>query len=120
MYNQIAGPSHRLDTRKTSDAGLDIDADAIRNLQVSFFVFEKQKTNWNNKGRKREDVQFIEAKVDTSLGNIRENIRKSANQKHVSTSMVDPLKAMKKNGMCFYLKKNSENFLKIQKNSGKS
>merc|ERR1712046_559848 len=80
MYNQIAGPSHRLDTRKTSDAGLDIDADAIRTLQ----------------GRKREDVQFIEAKVDSSLGNIRENIRKSANQKHASTSMVDPLKAMKK------------------------
>ena len=43
-------------------------------------------------------MQFIEAKVDTSLGNIRENIRKSANQKHVSTSMVDPLKAMKKSG----------------------
>ena len=45
----------------------------------------------------------MEAKVDSSLGNIRENIRKSANQKHVSTSMVDPLKAMKKSGkLVFY------------------
>ena len=39
MYNQIAGPSHRLDSRKTSDAGLDIDADAIRTLQVSDVLF---------------------------------------------------------------------------------
>jgi len=80
IYNQIAGPSHRLDQRKTSDAGLDIDATAIRTLQ----------------GRKRENVEFVEAKVDASLGDIRENLRKSANQKHVSSSMVDPLKAMKK------------------------
>jgi len=83
VYNQIAGPSSRVNadgSRKMSDAGLDIDGDAIRHLQ----------------GRRREDVQFIEAKVDASLGNIRENIRKGANQKHISTSMVDPLKQMKK------------------------
>ena len=36
--------------------------------------------------------------MDASLGNIRENIRKGANQKHISTSMVDPLKQMKKSG----------------------
>jgi len=83
VYNQIAGPSNQINpdgSRKLSDAGLDIDGDAIRHLQ----------------GRKREDVNFIEAKVDASLGNIRENIRKGANQKHISTSMVDPLKQMKK------------------------
>ncbi|CBY43170.1 unnamed protein product, partial [Oikopleura dioica] len=48
-------------------------------------------------GRKRENIQFVDAVVDKSLGNIRENIRKSANQKHVSTSMVDPVKEMRKN-----------------------
>lgn len=49
-------------------------------------------------GRRREEVQFVDAVVDNSLGNIRENIRKSANQKHVSTSMVDPVKEMRKSG----------------------
>ena len=39
--------------------------------------------------------------MDASLGNIRENIRKGANQKHISTSMVDPLKQMKKSGKSF-------------------
>ena len=43
-------------------------------------------------------MTFIDAKVDKSLGNIRENIRKGANQKHISTSIVDPLKDMKKTG----------------------
>ena len=45
----------------------------------------------------------MDASVDTSLGNIRENIRKGANQKHISTSMVDPLKQMKKSGKTKYL-----------------
>ena len=44
----------------------------------------------------------MDASVDTSLGNIRENIRKGANQKHISTSMVDPLKQMKKSGKTKY------------------
>ena len=38
VYNQIAGPSMKLNqdgTRKISDAGLDIDSDAIRHLQVN-------------------------------------------------------------------------------------
>ena len=38
VYNQIAGPSSRVNadgSRKMSDAGLDIDGDAIRHLQVS-------------------------------------------------------------------------------------
>ena len=37
VYNQIAGPSSRVNadgSRKMSDAGLDIDGDAIRHLQV--------------------------------------------------------------------------------------
>ena len=70
-------------------------------------VYKKRKTHFQKihiilyylfQGRKREEVQFVEANVDTSLGNIRENIRKGANQKHISTSMVDPLKQMKKSG----------------------
>ena len=101
VYNQIAGPSSRVNadgSRKMSDAGLDIDGDAIRHLQVGLLhqhIFHMEQFQ----GRRREDVQFIEAKVDASLGNIRENIRKGANQKHISTSMVDPLKQMKKSGM---------------------
>ena len=63
-------------------------------MLISVTLVASQKTQ----GRRREDVQFIEAKVDASLGNIRENIRKGANQKHISTSMVDPLKQMKKSG----------------------
>ena len=100
VYNQIAGPSSRVNadgSRKMSDAGLDIDGDAIRHLQVGLLhqhIFLRKQFQ----GRRREDVQFIEAKVDASLGNIRENIRKGANQKHISTSMVDPLKQMKKSG----------------------
>ena len=43
-------------------------------------------------------MQFVDAQVDKSLGNIRENIRKGAHQKHISTSIVDPLKEMKKSG----------------------
>ena len=45
----------------------------------------------------------MDASVDTSLGNIRENIRKGANQKHISTSMVDPLKQMKKSGKTIHI-----------------
>ena len=41
--------------------------------------------------------------MDASLGNIRENIRKGANQKHISTSMVDPLKQMKKSGTFIHM-----------------
>ena len=40
VYNQIAGPSSRVNadgSRKLSDAGLDIDGDAIRHLQVCRF-----------------------------------------------------------------------------------
>ena len=66
-------------------------------MSISVTLVALQKTQ----GRRREDVQFIEAKVDASLGNIRENIRKGANQKHISTSMVDPLKQMKKSGKFF-------------------
>jgi len=82
VYNQIAGPSHKIDERRISNADLDVDAMAIQALQ--------------GKKGKRENVNFMDASVDTSLGNIRENIRKGANQKHISTSMVDPLKQMKK------------------------
>ena len=65
-------------------------------ISVTLVALQKK-----TQGRRREDVQFIEAKVDASLGNIRENIRKGANQKHISTSMVDPLKQMKKSGKFF-------------------
>ena len=74
-------------------------------MSISVTSVASQKTQ----GRRREDVQFIEAKVDASLGNIRENIRKGANQKHISTSMVDPLKQMKKSGK--FLQKYFTDFL---------
>jgi len=80
-YQAIAGPIRRAsESFEESDAGLDIEGAAIRKLQ----------------GRRREEVQFVDAQVDKSLGNIRENIRKGAHQKHISTSIVDPLKEMKK------------------------
>ena len=88
--------------------------------RFSFWNFKNFKTL--KKGRKRENVEFVEAKVDASLGDIRENLRKSANQKHVSTSMVDPLKAMKKSGefevLIYFLK--IRKFEKFQKNSKNS
>lgn len=79
-YQAIAGPIRRQSDQMELDAGLDIEGEAIRKLQ----------------GRRHEEVQFVDAQVDKSLGNIRENIRKGANQKHISTSIVDPLKTMKK------------------------
>jgi len=80
-FQTIAGRLPTSEEISAADAGLDIDQQAISKLQ----------------GRKRENIQFVDAVVDKSLGNIRENIRKSANQKHVSTSMVDPVKEMRKN-----------------------
>ena len=68
MYNQIAGPSHRLDTRKTSDAGLDIDADAIRNLQVSFFVSLKSKKRIEQSGTKTRRCTVYRGKSGHLIG----------------------------------------------------
>lgn len=80
-YHAIAGPIRRHSIVQEDDGSQMMERDAIRSMQ----------------GKRREDIEFVDAKVDTSLGNIRENIRKGANQKHVSTSIVDPLKEMKKN-----------------------